>query len=406
MKKRLLKLKWGTVAALFTIFGLASTVFAVSDVAPPGGVPIQSSLAVANMTSGDGKYHESVNAKVDEVVKFEVWYHNPEPTGSNKIAKNVNVKINIPAGMRKTHTATSTVSGSNTNTETDIATVNTAIDTSLEYIPGTAYRKHNIGTSDKMNIVTEKISDSVVAGGYVIPEVKPCWEFQETITVQARVKAPVFTVDKFVKIEGEKDWKTSISAKAGDKLAYMIAIKNVSNVTLTKMLVRDSFPPKLDYLEGSAVLTNGSNPNGIKASDNLINGGTYIGDYKPGAAAYIRFNAMVPKDLSIGCYNFKNVANVDTDQTDWVNNQANVKVCYEAAPQPPVTPPVKPPVTPPTPPTEIPTSDVELISTAPTALPVSGPLEAAGVGFGSLAFSGSLLSYVRSKKKLLSAFKK
>jgi uncharacterized repeat protein (TIGR01451 family) len=245
MKHLARKLKKFVPLFVVVLLGLSSTVLAVSNPAPPGGVPVESSLAVANATSGDGRYHDSVNAKVDEVVKFQVWYHNPEHKDSGKIAKDVNVKISIPGGMRKTHTATSTVGGSNTNTATDIATVNTQIETALEYIPGTAYRRYNKGTNTNPSWVTVKISDTVVAGGVVIPNLKPCWEFQETITVQARVKAPVFTVDKTVRKVGETDWKTNITAKPGDKVEFQIAFKNVSNVTLTKVLVRDSFPPNL-----------------------------------------------------------------------------------------------------------------------------------------------------------------
>lgn len=372
---------------IFAILGLISLIWGTTALAVstnPTGVSIESDLAVANITAGDTTYKDQVDAKVDDVVKFEIWYHNPAPENSDLIAQNVNIKINIPSGMKKSHTVTSTVGGTNTNTETDIAVVNTQIDTSLEYISGTAFRKYNKGTIENPVWETIAIPDAVTTTGYVIPAFKPCWKFQETITVQARLKAPVFTVDKFVKLEGGSQWLREVTVKPGDKLAYMIAFKNVSNVPLTKVLVRDSFPPQLDYVEGSAVLTNGSHPNGMSASDNLINGGTYIGDYAPGAAAYIRFNAIVPSTLpKEGCYTFNNVVNIDTNETGWVNNNALAKTCYKAA-----VPPTKPPVT-----------------SVPEKLPVTGPAEAA-VGFGSFTLIGSLLSWARSKKTLLEALRK
>lgn len=372
---------------IFALIGLISLVWGATALAVstnPTGVPVESDLGVANVTAGDTTYKDQVNAKVDDVVKFEIWYHNPGPENTGPIAENVNVKISIPAVKTKNHVITSTVGGSNTNTESDVVAVTTAIDTSLEYIPGTAYRRFNNGSAWQ----TVQIPDIVTTTGYVIPQLKPCWDFQETITVQARVKAPVFTVDKYVKLEGDKEWLREVNVKPGDKLAYMIAFKNVSNVTLTKVLVRDSFPPQLDYVEGSATLTNGSNPNGINASDNLINGGTYIGDYAPGAAAYIRFNAMVPKTLSEdGCYTFNNVVNIDTEETDWVNNNAIAKACYKSQLPPPPEKPEKP------------------VTPAPENLPVTGPAEAA-VGFGSFTLAGSVVGWLKSKKRLLQVLKK
>jgi hypothetical protein len=49
----------------------------------------------------------------------------------------------------------------------------------------------------------------------------------------------------------------------------------------------------------------GSSSDLIPVSDNLINGGTYIGNYNPGSTAYIKFNAIVPQKLDEGCYDFK-----------------------------------------------------------------------------------------------------
>lgn len=393
MKKLLFKTKNLTATLLLGLLGISSTVWAVSNPAPVGGVPIESSLAVANVTSGDHKYHDSINAKVDEVVKFEVWYHNPEPAGTDKIAKNLNVKINIPTTSGKTHTASSSVGGSNTNTETDIAAVKTEIDTTLQFIPGTAYRRHNIGTDAAPKIVTEKISDSVVSGGYTIPELKPCWNFQETITVQARVMAPVFKLNKFVKLEGASKWETTVNAKPGDKVAYLLVVENVSNVRLTNMILQDSFPTKLEYVKGSAKLYNTNYPNGYAISDNLIVGGANIGNLAPGVNGQVRFNAIVPKTLPEACYDFKNVVNAKADQTGWVHNQANVKSCYAKG----VTPPKEEKPTP----TPIPTAEA-----APTTLPVSGPADVAGILFGGMSFAGSLASYRKSKKNLKKAFLK
>lgn len=401
MKKLFNLKKAGAIGAVVALFASLGLTF-VSQANAYGNVAIESNLTVANGTAGDTSYKDAVNAKIDDVVKFSIYLHNKELAESGKVGNNVNVKINIPNTFTKSHVATSTVGGTNTNTVSDTATVNTEINSTLEYIPGTAYRKYNNGNNTTQSWVTEKISDNVVAGGYVIPALQPCCNFQETITVQARLKAPVFTVDKFVKIEGSNQWVRTVTANPGDKLAYMLAVKNVSNVNLTNLLIQDSFPPKLDYVEGSAVLTNSSHPNGMKASDNLINGGTYVGSYGPGAAAYVRYNAIVPKDLSDGCWKFDNVVNVKADQTGWVNNNAITTVCYKKS-IPTTTTTVTTTTVP-----KVTTTTIPGVTTtvAPTQLPVSGPAEAAAA-FGTFSISGAILSYLRTKKNLIdSIFKR
>lgn len=379
-----------TVKAISTLAVTTFLAFASTGLAAET-VHIESKLLVANATRGDVEYKPSTTAKVDEVVKFEIWYHNTESPDSNKLAQNLNVKINIPNTKTKSHVATSTVGGANTNTVTATATVNTEIDTTLNYIPGTAVRRFNAGTNQSPNWVTEKISDSVVAGGFTIPAMKPCNNFQESIYVQARVNASVLSVNKFVKIEGSDKWLTEVTAKPGDKLAFLIVAKNEGNTKLTNLLIRDSFPPKLDYVEGSALLINATHPSpGITVSDNVMNGGIFVGDYQPGANAQVRFNAMVPKDLAEGCYTHKNVANVKANETDFFHNEANVKVCYGKA-----VPPVTPPTTPPS----------EVTPSAPTQLPVTGPAEAAGAMVGGTSLIGSMLGWVKSKRKLTKTIK-
>lgn len=387
MKKKLFSaLKALLALATISLFTLSSTGLAAEN------VHIESKLLVANGTRGDIEYKPQTTAKVDEVVKFEIWYHNTESPDSGKTANNLNVKIAIPTTKTKSHTATSTVSGSNTNTVTASATVNTEIDTTLSYIPGTAVRRHNIGTNASPNWVTEKIPDTVTTSGFTIPTMKPCNNFQESIYVQARVNASVLSVQKFVKLEGSDKWLTTMDAKPGDKLAFLVVAKNEGNTKLTNLLIRDSFPPKLKFVNGSAILINTTHPApGIPVSDNVINGGIFVGDYQPGANAQIRFNAMVPNDLPNGCTTFKNVVNAKANETGFIHNEADVRVCVN-----------KP--TPPTPPTPTPT--VTTASVAPTQLPVTGPIEGFGALFSGTALAGSIGGWVKSKRKLSKTIKK
>lgn len=292
LNKQVLKSKLTLFYVLAGIFGLGFSSMAAT------AVPFESRAMAANVTAGDTRYYESgVSAKAGDVVKIQVYYHNKAASDSGRIATNVNVKFTMPSNTLKTSNAVSTrVSGSNINTITDSTAITTSIPAKLEYIPGTAYRKYNAGSNSNPNIREINISDSVVTGnGYSIPEVKPCWNFEETITIQARVLAPGLTIVKKVKVAGQATYQTDITANPGDTLEYAFEVKNVGSMNLTHLSVRDQMPQGLTHVPGSVVLKDIANPNGKVLSDALFTTmGSDIGSYTPGSNAFIFFRATVP----------------------------------------------------------------------------------------------------------------
>jgi uncharacterized repeat protein (TIGR01451 family) len=318
--------KTKALIALFVlaILGTTSVFIASSPIKAAEDVPIESKLEVGNATQGVGPA-KSVNARVDDVVNITVWYHNIELPDSGRIAENVNVRIAIPGVKTQTHQVTSRVAGTNTNVVNDLATVNTSIASNLTYIPGTATRRYNAGTNESPNWVIAGIPDTVVSTGYNVPQLRPCWNFQESINVQARVTAALISITTQVKLEGTDGWVTSMNADEGANLAFLISIKNEGNERLTNVIVRDSLPAGMEFVPGSARLTNANYPNGYTLSDGLVGAGVNIGNYGVGSNAYIRFNATIDDDLNqCGAYRFVNVAAVRSDQLGEYYNTAVV----------------------------------------------------------------------------------
>lgn len=321
------------IAALMVAFlGVAASALGVSSPIPPGGVPIDSDTAVMNVTSGDNRYHNTVTAAVDEVVKVETWYHNTEDDDSGKIARDVNVRINIPTKTSTSHTVTGTVGGTNTNIISEIAVVNTPSNAALQYIPGTAYRRYNAGTNANPNIVTVRIPDSVVSGGYTVGDVQPCWNFQETITVQARVIRPTLSITKQVRVTGTETWQYSNTADPGDSLDYKIIFKNEGNTTLNNVIIRDNLPPLISYINGTTKVYTPSKPNGYNVPDGVTGAGVNVGNYAPGSFAILRFSATLPQ--SVGSNTdavFRNIAVVRADGLGEYYNEAVTTVRYRSA---------------------------------------------------------------------------
>lgn len=300
-------------------------------------VKLEGSLGVANVTAGDTKYARSVNAKYDQVVKLQVYYHNQENPDSGKVANNLRVKVAIPNQPGKVQKVNATIGADNANTINDQVTINLdRADAYLEYIPGSAVWKHNAGTNENVKFVEQKISDNVVYGGQglVIENAKPCFNFEATVTVLARVRVPGITVDKTVRVKGTQEWTTSNTAKPGETLEYQIAYKNQGNVQHKNVVIRDNLPPKMQYVSGSTKLKNSA---GVKnVADGVTKTGISVGNYNPGAAAYVLFEVKLPKEdeLACGVTEFRNVGVARPEGMNEFYNTAITKVEKKCAEKP------------------------------------------------------------------------
>lgn len=306
-------------------------------------VQLEGALGVANVTAGDTTYKSSVNATYDQVVKFEVYYHNTEPADSGNVANNLKVKITMPTAAGTTQTVRSTISADNAaNTVNDEATVNlNRADAMIEYIPGSAVWRHNIGTNDNVNYVNTAISDAVVTSGQglVLENEKPCYNFSATVTVLARVKVPGIKVVKEVRVKGQTGWAQSNTANPGDTLQYLITYQNTGNTTQSNVVIRDALPAGFKLVPNTTKLITASNPNGtIVNSNNLDNGGIVIGTYTPGAGAYVQFEVTTPAESALACgvNSFRNIGVAHPANMNEFYNTADTSItrnCVPTAPQ-------------------------------------------------------------------------
>lgn len=320
----------------------AALVIPISTVTA-AAVQIEGSMGVANVTAGNTTYAPSVNATYDQVVKFQVYYHNTENPDSGKIAENLRVKITIPNQAGAVQTASTTISGDNTNVVNAQSTVNiNRSDATLEYIPGSAVWRHNIGDNTNINYVETAISDAVVTSGQglVLENEKPCFNFAATVTVMARVKVPGISVDKQVRVKGTTTWTTNNTANPGDTLEYMITYKNMGNTQQNNVVIRDNLPPKMSLVPGTTYLKNTTNPNGVLYnSDAVTAGGIVVGNYSPGAAAYVKFEVKVPSadQLTCGANEFRNVGVAKPEGMNEYYNTAITTVTKSCGNQPTYT---------------------------------------------------------------------
>jgi len=183
MGKTINKSKVFLVAATIATLGISTFASAATN-----SVTMEGKNLVRNATNNEVNYIPSTTAKPGDTLRYMVWYHNTENQDSGKNASNLNIVVSVPGAESSSHITTAVITGSNTNKISQTSLVTTSENTILEYVPGTATRRHNIGTNAAPNWVTESISDSVVGAGYSVSIMHPCWNFEESIVFSVKVK--------------------------------------------------------------------------------------------------------------------------------------------------------------------------------------------------------------------------
>ena len=145
-------------------------------------------------------------------------------------------------------------------------------------------------------------------GSFVWAVVKSCGN---PVVKTIRIK-PQLEITKEIKKEGDKSWAKSIEVKPGDTIAYLIGWKNPGQITALSTYIRDSLPPYVTVVKGSAKLYDSLHPNGVTVDENaLIKGGLNVGNTLPdNKYHYIRFQAKVAENLPAGSHTLINVAAV------------------------------------------------------------------------------------------------
>lgn len=343
------------IALLFaTLLGVAA--FGAITVA--NSTLMEGNTRSLNVTRGQNDYQKTTNASDGEVVQVQVWLHNREnPNGER--ANNTVVKIGVPQNQPGTNqNITGTITSDNFNTVTDTTTV--VLDdakSSIEYIPGTAMYRYNKGAADGDQTcetgfdtpparcyTTVKISDSVISGGVNLDSIRKtslrgCNAHHETVTVQVRVKTPKpgIKINKQVRVKGASEWKTSNTAKPGETVEYLITYQNAGTTTHKSVEIRDNLPPKVTYVSGSTKLINTSGTKSV--ADGVAATGIKIGNYLPGAGAYVMFEAKMPTTDKLACGTtlLRNVAVAQPEGMNEFYNTADTKVtktCEEKPEEP------------------------------------------------------------------------
>jgi uncharacterized repeat protein (TIGR01451 family) len=341
----------------------------------------------------------------DELV-LRTFVHNisdPRVNGENLdgvvVSHNTKVRIDLPEGLRANQQATSYISSDNAapGIVSDTVDINGAIPFGLEYVPGSAW-------ADSHHATNMKVNDSVVTDGALIGYeqsngiVPACFEYQILVYIKVKVTQPDLEFGKRVRMKGDTEWVSSVNAKPGDHVEWLLDWINDGSGVVNNVAVRDQLPQHVTLVPGSVrFFAPGQPDEGVLQNDEplFVSGGINVGNYGQNGGGYLMFETTVnPANSFTECQ--VSIVNTAWSRADEVPDEvmaqakANITIRENCETEPPIIPPTNPPSNPPKPPVK-------------GELPNTGPMSTLAGILGSGGLGVAIRSYFVSRRKLSSA---
>ncbi len=263
---------------------------------------------------GQTEWKDNVTAQPGDTLEYRIEYKNTGNTTQN----NVIIKDTLPAGV--TYVAGSSVLYNSVNPSGKAIAdgVTTSGINVGNYVAGsvvTVQFKVKIADNDVLPKCGTNVLRNVAS---VKPDGQNPKEDDATTDVpkECQPDNADFTMNKKVRVEGQTEWKDSVTAQPGATLEYKIEFKNIGDTTLNNVIVKDTLPAGVTYVDGSSKLYNNANQNGKAIADGVTTAnGVNIGNYAAGETASVVFKAKLPgaDKMACGDNKYHNVASVKTD---------------------------------------------------------------------------------------------
>jgi len=324
-------LAWGPSRDTYTVEHPANKVTFNSITNNPNYGDERNFVTIKDASDANATWTDDVTVQNNKEYYVRMYVHNNAAANLNLVAQNVTAKFNVPDYSAKRIQIDGYLSATNSDPLQvwDQAVFSSDANFNLQYVAGSATYKNNIFTTGKT------LPDSVVSTGAQLGydelngEIPGCFQYDGTVVFKVKAVTSDFDVQKTVRINGaaDKTFKESVAAKPGDKVDYQIYFKNTGGTRLDEVVVKDTLPAGVTYVPGSTYLYNDSGNRVV--ADGLTAGGMIIGNYLPGANAYLKFTAQVAaeKDLPCGPTTLRNTVKIASDigsSTDTADVSVNV----------------------------------------------------------------------------------
>lgn len=334
---------WGPDRPTFTMAKPASyvTFNSITDNSLEGDE--RNFVRIHEVSEANNVWHDTITVEEGKEYMVRIYVHNNAASNLNLVATNVRASFGLSNEYGNSFTMNGFVSSDNANPTKiwDQIVVQGEKQFKLNYVAGSAkYYNNAVGSAGVAlgndlfttegallgwETMNGQIPGCMEYSGYVLFRIKP--EFKPETP-----ENPNFTIDKKVRVQGQTEWKDNVTANPGDTLEYRIEYKNTGDTTLTNVIVKDTLPAGVSYIDGSTKLWNANNPNGTSVADGVTTTGINIGNYTAGSNAIVRFSAKVADNEVLpkcGDNVLKNVASAKPDGQDPKEDDATTTVPKE-----------------------------------------------------------------------------
>lgn len=279
----------------------------------------------ANTSSGG--WSDEINVENNKEYLVRMYVHNNAAANLNLVAENTRVKVNIPNSIGNQMQIDGFVSADNATPGQvwDDVVLKSDKQFAANYVAGSARYYNHVNPSTGFTLSDNIASQAGALVGYnqMDGKVPGCYEYTGVATFRVYVQTEVaanFTVEKKVRLNGTTDWSAdAIEAKPGQKIDYQIGYKNTGETNQTNVTVKDTLPTGVTYQANTTTLKNALHPNGngfTLTTNTVATTGENIGNYAPGANAFVRFTATLPTNDQLavcGKNTIRNIARVSTE---------------------------------------------------------------------------------------------
>lgn len=321
-----------------------------------------------NMTVQDGKEY-----------MVRIYVHNNAASNLNLVAKNTRVSATVPTTTANSVQIDGYIRADNATPQKiwDSVVLSSDKKFNVAYVAGSAEYSNNVSNGD-ISLPDSIVTSAGALVGYnsMNGDVPGCYEYSGVATFKVKVTmdSPDFTVEKKVRLSGTTEWQKNITANPGQKVDYQIGYANKGNTAQNDVIAQDDLPTGVAYAAGSTTLKNASNPNGnglaLTSNDLVSPKGINIGNYNPGANAYVRFSATLPTNEQLPVCGPNQLVNTATVATQNGEKSDTAVVT------------------------------VNKTNCTVTALPTTGPAEVIAGLVGIAAITVGVVYYIKSRKDL------
>ena len=301
---------WGPSRQLYTVANPSSKITFDSITDNPAVGDERNFVVVKDAANtADGGWQDNVTVQPGKEYLVRVYVHNNAASSLNLVATNTRVSASVPTTTGKNVSISGFVTADNSDPLKiwDDISFSSDKDFNLAYIAGSAQIWNNGYAKTGASLPDSIVTSTGALIGYNGPDGNVPGCFQYANYVYFKVKPQFAPTDKFettkqVRKAGTTTWANTVNANPGDNLEYLITYKNAGEVNEYDVVVKDTVPAGITYVNGSSVLTNTNNPTGKVVNDDVVTpGGINIGSYKPGSVATLKFSAKVAASENLVC---------------------------------------------------------------------------------------------------------